>query len=229
MPAPGPDKELCGAQLPKRPQGTTCKQPAGHGTKHLGVGCCSRHGGNTESHEKAAGVELARRECVTLGIPVDTNPAEALLRSVREAAGNVEFYRQLVQELPTHPADDVLVPATIVANEDGTTGQIAAHWERGDPGVYGRTYHVSGMPTGEAKPHVLVQLYNEERKHLAAVATAALRAGVQERFVQLAEAQAGTLAEVLKDLVKRLGHDPAAPKTREAMRGALTLVAGGRA
>lgn len=190
MPAPGPDKELCGAQLAKQPVGVTCKRVAGAGTKHLGVGCCSRHGGNTESHEKAAAVEIARRECTTLGLPIETTPADALMEEVWEACGNVEFYRHLVQQLPTHPADDVLVPTTIVANEDGTTEQIPAHWERGDPGVYGRTYHVSGIPTGEAKPHVLVQLYNDERKRKLDASAAALRAGVDERRVRIAEADA---------------------------------------
>jgi hypothetical protein len=112
---------------------------------------------------------------------------------VWEAAGNVAFYRGLVQALPTHPADDVLVPAVTVENEDGTTEIVAQHWERGDPGIYGRTYHVSGIPTGEAKPHVLVVLYNDERKRLKDACDSALRAGVEERHLRIAEADAARI------------------------------------
>lgn len=189
MPAAGPDKELCGAKTPngKYP---TCHRTAGAGTTHKGVGHCSRHAGSTESHGKAASVEIARRECVALGIPIETTPADALMDEVREACGNVAFYRQLVQRLPTHPADDVLVPAVEVEGEDGKPQTIPAHWERGESGIYGRTYHVSGIPTGEAKPHVLLQLYNDERKRKLDASTAALRAGIEERQIRIAEAEA---------------------------------------
>ena len=135
-------------------------------------------------------MEIARRECAALGIPVETTPAEALIQEVWEACGNVEFYRGLIQGLPTHPAADVLVPAVVMSNEDGSVETIPQHWERGEPGIYGRTYHVSGIPTGEAKPHVLLQLYNDERKRKLEASAAALRAGVDERRVRLAEADA---------------------------------------
>jgi hypothetical protein len=180
VPAPGPDKTLCAAQRPNQPKGVTCKRVAGHGTDHLGVGRCSRHGGSTESHEKAASLELARIECETLGIPVETTPADALIDEVKEAKGNVVFYRHLIQELPTHPEPDVFV-----GSEDSE-----GHWERGATGVYGLTYHVSGIPTGEAKPHVLVQLYNDERKRLRDACEGALKAGVEERRVRIAETDA---------------------------------------
>ncbi len=125
-------------------------------------------------------MEIARRECVALGLPIETTPADALMEEVREACGNVAFYRQLIQELPTHPEPD-----EYVAGEDGD-----GHWERGEPGIYGRTYHVSGIPTGEAKPHVLLQLYNDERKRKLDASSAALRAGIEERQVRIAEADA---------------------------------------
>lgn len=197
MPAAGPDKQLCHAQRPNQPEGVLCTQRAGWGTDHPGVGRCKRHGGSTESHEKAASLEIARRECRTLGLPIEVNPAEALITELWEATGNVAFYRELVQKLPTHPDFDTFVRPM---DEDGEIiGE--GHWERGEPGVYGRTYHVSGNPTGEAKPHVLLQLYNEERKHLVNVAAAALRAGVEERRVRMAEADA---TQILGAQVKAL-------------------------
>jgi hypothetical protein len=220
VPVPGPDKALCGAQRPNQPEGVTCKRVAGHGTPHLGSGRCARHGGNSRNHVKAASTELARQACATLGVPIDTHPAEALLREVCETAGNVEFYRSLVMELPTHPDPDVFIP--------GEGDDDEGHWERGAAGVYGRTYHVSGVPTGEAKPHVLVALYNDERKHLLAVTTAALKAGVEARRVQLAEQEASLIAEGFRAFAVACGLDPAAPKVREAFRAQLTLISGGR-
>jgi hypothetical protein len=181
------DDKHCGA---KKRNGKHCERPKGWGTSHPGVGCCKLHGGSTPTHERAAEIELARRECLTLGIPIETHPIEALIHEVWEAAGNVAFYRQLVQQLPTHPVDDVLVPAVEVEGEDGKPQTIPAHWERGASGVYGRTYHVSGIPTGEAKPHVLVVLYNDERKRLREASDSALRANVDERRVRIAEADA---------------------------------------
>lgn len=177
----GSGKKLCGAKTPNG-RHATCHNIAGKGTDHKGVGRCSRHLGSTANHKKAASVELARIECETLGIPIETTPADALIEEVKEAKGNVTFYRQLIQELPTHPAADVFV-----VNEDTENG---GHWERGEPGVYGRTYHVSGIPTGKAEAHILVQLYNEERKRLRDACEGALRAGIEERQVRLAEADA---------------------------------------
>ena len=193
MAAHGADKDLCGAQRPNQPVGVTCKLRAGLGTDHPGVGRCKRHGGCTESHQQAASVEIARQECDRLGVPIQVDPGEALIREVWEAAGNVAFYRQLVQELPTHPEPDEYVVPDV--KEEGLIdappdGERDAHWVRGTPGVYGPTYHQSGIPTGEAKPHILVQLYNDERKHLVSVAAAALKAGVEERRVRMAESDA---------------------------------------
>lgn len=170
---------LCGAT--KR-NGGTCSQAAGWGTTHPGIGKCKLHGGSTPNHQRSAQMELARRECVRLGVPIDMDPGDAMIGLVREAAGNVEFYRSLVAELPVHPEPD-----TFESDDDG------GHWKQGKIGIYGRTYHQSGIPTGEAKPHILVVLYNEERDRLAAFAQAALKAGVEERRVRLAEADAQKL------------------------------------
>lgn len=177
----GSDKELCAAQLPNKPQGVTCKQPAGYRTPHLGTGRCYRHGGSTPSHVKSGQIELARRECDRLGIPIEIDPTEALLREVWETAGNVEFYRMLVQQLPTHPEDDEIT---------GYTDDMKPIYKRGEPGIYGRTYHQSGIPTGESKRHILVQMYEDERKHLVDVASAAVRLGIEKRRVDLEENRA---------------------------------------
>ncbi len=185
--------EFCGAE--KR-SGGPCERPAGWGTSHPGIGCCKNHGGSTPTHERAAQKEVARRECATLGIPIEVDPGDALIGELWETAGNVAFYRQLVQQFPAHPEPDEWVepePDEEKLLDGPPDEETKGHWRRGAPGVYGPTYHVSGLPTGEAKPHILVQLYNDERRHLKDVAAAALRAGVEERRVRMAEADASRI------------------------------------
>lgn len=199
MPAPGPDKALCGAQRSNQPEGATCRQVAGYRTTHPGVGHCYRHGGCTPTQVRGAQIEIARRECDRLGVPIDTDPGDALIGLVREAAGNVEFYRSLVADLPTHPER--------LTNDEGES--------RTRTGVYGPTFHQSGIPTGEAKPHVLVVLYNEERDRLAAFAQAALKAGVEERRIRLAEADAQKL---MAGVVVGLQRAKVSPEQAEEFR-----------
>jgi hypothetical protein len=183
-----PDKH-CGAQKANRPPGDVCKRPSGWGTDHPGIGRCKRHGGSTPSHNEAARRELLIRDCKVLGLPLDIDPETALLEAVREAAGNVAFYRVMVQDLPQHPTPDEYFPPDD-DNEDGK-----GRWERGESGIYGRTYHVSGLPTGEAKPHILVQLYNDERARMVQFASIAMQRGVAERLVKLAERDATAVAQ----------------------------------
>lgn len=216
----------CGAK--RKQGGEPCRKPAGWGTPHK-TGRCKLHGGNTPTHVEAAKVELARQECATLGIPVESDPGEALLGELAETMGNVAFYRQLVQQLPTHPERSKRVE---VVDDDGEPildehGEAKTEWEQGRTGVYGPTFHVSGIPTGEAKPHILVVLYNQERKHLVEVAAAALKADVDVRRIEVFENLGQRVADVLVEFARRMGLDPASPAVREAGRAALTLVAGG--
>ena len=210
----GPGKELCGAQLPNKPIGTTCKQVAGYRTNHLGVGRCYRHGGSTPTHEKHGQIELARRECDRLGIPIEIDPTEALLREVWETVGNVEFYRTLVQQLPAHPDDDEIT---------GYTDDMKPIYKRGEPGVYGRTYHMSGLPTGEAKPHVLVQLYNDERKHLVDVTGACIRLGIEKRRIDLEERRAAEVFRAVSQALSLMGLEQRFNEFREHFANALSV------
>ncbi len=202
----------CGA---KTRAGGTCRNVAGYKTGHPGTGRCAFHAGATPTHERAATTQVARRECARLGIPVEIDPGEALLGELWETAGNVAFYRQLVQQLPTHPE-----PNEYVQDEENGDG----HWQRGKPGVYGSTYHVSGIPTGEAKPHVLVQLYDNERKHLADVAGAALRAGVEDRRWRIAERDGEVLARAIRGILSDLGVGDR-PEAGKVVRRHLELAA----
>ena len=162
--------ELCGANRQgKKP----CGLRAGFGTDHVGVGRCKLHGGATPTHQRAAQREIARRECVSLGIPVEVDPGEALIRALWEASGNVEFYRAKVASMGID----------LLATEHG--------------------------PAGASKevPSPWVLLYNEERAMLRVIAVAAIKAGVEERRVRMAEADARELFAAVAGALEAAGLD----------------------
>jgi hypothetical protein len=172
---------------------------------------------------KAAEVEVATRACRTFGVPIDTGPQEALLAELCETKGVVAWYRSLVEQLPTHP--EPAQPGEVVGGElDGLPVTVPAK-----PGIYGPTFHQSGIATGEAKPHILVTLWMEERKHLTTVAKAAHAAGIDERRVQIEEDKLDLFVAGMTEFAKQLGRDPSDPEVRKAGRAALTLIAGGKA
>jgi hypothetical protein len=166
----GPDKEVCGAQRANQAPGVLCQNVAGERTEHLGVGRCYLHGGSTATHNKAAQVELARRECDRLGILIEVDPAEALITAVWRAQGNLAYYEAQVARL-----DDVI------------TG------ETGPAGAFKQT------------AHPLVVLYHEAEKWAANVAVAALRAGVEERRVRMAERDAAQVFGAVGETLSAMG------------------------
>lgn len=163
---------------------------------------CRKHGGAAgQVKRKAAEVvqaEVLRAEALRIGIPIDVEHGEAMVALVREAAGNVEFYRQLVQELQIHPDED----------EFSVDDEGKPVYKRGASGIYGRTYHVSGIPTGDAKPNILLVLYNEERDRLSSYCQAALKAGIDERRIRLAESTARELFEGVGKAMKKANLTP---------------------
>lgn len=76
--------------------------------------------------------------------------------------------------------------------------------------------------------HTWITVRQRAMDRLVMYAATALKAGVEERLVTAAERYAEDIAEMMRRLAAALGHDPTDPKVKEAMRGTLTLVAGGR-
>ncbi len=206
MPAPahGEGRETCGA---KTRTGKPCGRPAGSGTGHLGVGCCKLHGGSTRNHRRAASKELARREVQRLGLergqePTRVGPAEALLRALWHAHEDMATYAQLVHELDIHPA----------LGEDGNPSESA---------LYAPTVHLTGEPTGEAKRHVLVQLYEDAQRRVADIGAACLRAKVAEEQVRLAQQHSQFLVAAMQNFAAAIGSSVADPAVRAAMRASI--------
>lgn len=156
-----------------------------------GAEVCVIHGGGASQVKAAAARRVAeaavQREMTaavkTLGLPIDIDPGKALLDEIHWTAGHVQWLRDKVQEL------------------------------EGDALVWGKSLHREGVgPEGpvdvsdhKAGPNTWYQLYMAEREHLAKVCSLALKAGIEERKVKLAESQGLLVAEVIRRILGSLG------------------------
>lgn len=187
--APGQVRDgrlICGAKNKKA-------EPCGLGPVP-GATRCGRHGGKAPQVQRKAAERLAEQEAKetmtkavrTLGLPVDIDPGKALLDEIHHTAGHVQWLRDKVQELE---------PEQLVwgkeKHEDGV----------GPQGIVDVT-------TEKAGPSVWYDLYLKERDHLAKVCALALRAGIEERRVKLAENQGALVAEAIRRILAALGLTP---------------------
>ena len=161
-----------------------CRQWAGLGTNHLGFGECALHGGHLPAQELAAQKALdahrAKAAAVTFGLPRDIDPAVALLEEVCRSAGIVDW---LAGRIALLDAEELTWGKTEESvSTQGGEGQKASIKRK-------------------ATTHVLVKMYQEERKHLASVSATALSAGVAERLVRLAEAEGALLVKVIRGMI----------------------------
>lgn len=124
----------------------------------------------------------AARQVATLGLAVDITPTDALLREVHWTAGHVQWLRTKVQEQDEQE---------LVWGETKTV-------EKGSGPAPGTD------TTESAAPSIWYQLYSKERAHLIAVCSAALKAGVEERKVRLAEQQGDLVVAVIRRILDGL-------------------------
>ena len=193
-----------------------------------GAEVCRVHGGRAPQVKAAAARRLAAQAAEqavrTLGLAVDISPTEALLEEVRWTAGHVAWLRGKVQELAEEPTHRHV---TFDGEDEDlleTPGQRGAL-------VWGTTKVKTGGDdagtTQEAKPSLWYELYARERTHLIKVCDAAIRAGVEERRVRLAEQQGDLLAFAIRRILEAFGlaDDPRVP---EVVPGVLREIGAGR-
>lgn len=174
-----------------------CKQPAGHGTEHVGYGRCKKHGGNTPNGKKAAAKLMAESLAHAYGLPKDIDPQDALIEELHRTAGHVGYLQTLVAALEE---DDL-------HGEVGTTG----HSE-------GKTF------LAKSEPNVLVRMYQTERKMLERIAKSCIEAGIEERRVRIAEDQGKLFAQVVQGILKDLDIDATDPDVQTTVRRNFTLI-----
>jgi hypothetical protein len=186
-------KEFCAAH--GIPEHRRCH---GKGRPHYamkGQSLCGIHGGKTPRNLAAAArrqtEERAQKLVTTYGLKIETTAVEALLQEVQWTAGHVMWLRERVQE--------------IEADADVANGE--------NPLIWGKTKRKTGGEdwgeTHEAVPSIWLRLYQQERTHLVKVCSEAIRAGIEERRVRLAESQGEMVAQAIRSILDDLHLTPA--------------------
>jgi len=172
---------ITGGTTRQEHRGERCKNPAMRGQK-----VCAKHGGRAPQNRRAAAVRLmeeeGRRILAAYGGSLDISATEALLNEVCRTAGHVEWLSQRVAELENNE----LIWGTTRVKEGGQDGGT----------------------TQEAEAHMWLKLYKEERAHLVRVCSEAIRCGIEERYVKLAESQGALIAEAVKAILCDLNLTP---------------------
>lgn len=204
--------------------GNPCKLPP-----IAGGAVCRMHGGASPQAKAAAARRVAEAEAtvamgramVTLGVKDrDVDPAKALLEEISWTYAHVQWLRVKVQELGevtklTRGTDD-----KTTWTKDGDEYFTEGSDESGNPGahalVWGQTEYrdkTGGDDAGQtvveqAGINIWYQLYLKEREHLARVSSLALKAGIEERKIKLAESQGELVAAVLQRILAALNLSP---------------------
>lgn len=184
--SPEPLPGACGAKL--RGVDLYCKQPLAEGAKR-----CRRHGGaapQVKAKEvervEARKAEDVMRRALPFGTPRDVDPLTELLDLISHKAQEVEFLRFKVEAL----GDDAKVWGPVEHQEGvGPMGAV-------------------DMSTAKAVPNTWWVMLRSAEDQLAKFVTAALKAGVAERQVQLAEQQAAVMVGMVQRALASLTLPP---------------------
>ena len=187
---PAPDQTPSGPRQCKaksKQSGQRCRKPA-----TPGLDVCAMHGGSTKKAKAKSqrAVQSAKAAAVAqrIGLKVDVQPQQALLDEVQRSAGMVLFYEEQVNAVAGIDTDRLsrgVIRIEEIQSKFSTT-----------------------TTTTEASVHVWLQLYNEERDRLVRVAATAIRAGIEERRVELAEQQGQAFVSVIRNILNRLALTP---------------------
>ena len=169
--------------IARRTNGRRCGKTALRGQK-----VCRVHGGTSPqalaAAKKRLADEAARKAASRVITRKDTDPATALLDLVQWTAGEVDYWRGRVSEL-----DDDTELAALMLTKTKTGGDDA-----GD--------------TSEVTANIVHRMYVDASDRLARYAALALKAGIEERRVRIAEAQGAVLAGVIRKILERLNLTP---------------------
>ena len=156
---------------------------------------CRFHGGSTQWAKRKAAERIAqakveeeaRKKAALFGARRDIEPSAALLELVQWTAGEVEFWRDRVRSVAEERGADAL-----------TWGETKAEFgtDKGQP---------LDVRVEEATAHIYYKMLYAAQDRLAQYAAAALRAGVEERRVRLAEQQGDLVATAIRRILGALG------------------------
>ena len=160
-----------------RRSGERCKRPA-----LAGATVCSKHGGSAPQVKAAAArrveAERAAAAVARIGLRVEGDPIAHMLDVIAYQAGMVAYWRSVVEALD----DDSLTWGTTKVKIGGD----------------------DGGETQEAKPHIAYSLLDEAQSKLVRYCAEALKAGVAERQVRLAEQQGSLMSALQRAVLSRM-------------------------
>ena len=201
----------CGA---KTKAGGKCARPSGWGTTHPGAGNCKLHGGASPNGELHGNLELARREAAVMGQPLPVDPGDALLQCIQIAAGEVQYASLRIAELDDDQA--------VVEQRQVKTRPLSEGKDGEDPTI--TVEEVTTSTTAEL--HIWIRVRQQAMDRLVNYSSVAIKAGLEERRVKIAEQTGQLIAQAVRGILEDLGvaNHPDAPAV---VRRRLTLVAGG--
>ena len=201
--------ERCGAKA--KSTGKPCQRQAGAGTDHPGVGRCSRHGGSSPQAQLSGVVELGRRRAMVMGLPAPADPAEAILEMLALARGEVIYATEQIAALHD---DQAVGPVTTITRRP----------LKEEKGAESLDITVEEIQHGPPALHIWIRVRREAMDRVVQYSATALRAGVEERRIKLAEQQGQLLADVIRGVLADLGVDQH-PDARRVVRRHLELAA----
>lgn len=132
---------------------------------------------------------------MNLGAPRVVDPGVAILEEIHRSAGHVAWLEAKCRELE---ASELVWSQVMEFREEGTV-----------PGGRGGGSTIDVMRTEHrATINIWWQMYERERQHLVRCSAAAIRAGIEERRVRLAERGMDALEAAISAAMQELGHDP---------------------
>jgi hypothetical protein len=149
-----------------------------------------------------------------MGTPVDIAPHDALLECIRIAAGEVAYASERIAEL----------------DPDDAVGNVVIRTSRPlkTPGGGENVDEVVEETRTEAPAlNIWIQVRRQAMDRLVQYSATALRAGVEERLVRVAEQQGQLIAEAVRGILEELGVADR-PEVPTVVRKHLTLISGAR-
>lgn len=182
----------CGAI---KSDGKPCKNIAGEGTPHHGVGRCKHHMGCTPSHVQKHGIEMANDLATQYGREEPIEPHDALRYCIRVTYGKVLYAQLRIARLQEEGHDLIDTKVEVL------TRPLNMGKDGDDPGVTVEEIRTSNT----ADLNIWVKVHREALDDLAKYSRMALQSGLEERLVQIEEQQAERVVSMLHATLVELG------------------------
>lgn len=182
-----------------------------------GLEICRYHGANSPYSKAKQTQVLAEREAqgkIRLALDKidpqfrEQHPVEGLLEEVARSAQMVAWFAREVAKLHVEDPEDVYMADLMGFDEEGKEIHAPNRSK-----LFGVDHN------NNLNPHPLLVMLNKERMNHAKLCALALEAGINEKRVQIAQAQANTIAHVIGAVLDNLGLSVA------QVRDARTMVA----